>query len=191
MVGLVRKHVGDVQLPVLGALSFAFVFGGITGWICELIVGYMNNGYVNLQHGGIGIPFLTIYAFGALVYEFIFRDIEPTPTNVVRTFLLMMFLAFLIEYATGLFMLNMLGVQTWDYRIPGWDWLFVTSDGLVCARGLLSFGMLGLVQIFGFDGLRRHLQEKCVWFDTASIILAILIMVYICAQYVTGNAVMM
>lgn len=191
MVELLRKEVTPTQLHMLGALSFAFVFGGIIGWVCEIVVGYFNNGYINLKHGGIGIPFLTIYAVGALAYECMFRDTQPTFQNVVRTFVSMMLVAFIIEYPTGLFMLNILDIRTWDYRIPGWDWLFVTADGLVSARGLLSFGLLGLIQVFGVDTLRKRLQEKYVWFDTVSVLMSLIVAVYVCTQYATGSALMM
>lgn len=185
-----QKELSSEQLSTLGALSFAFVFGGICGWICEIIVGYFNNGYVDLEHGGIGIPFLTIYAVGAVACEMLFKDTELTPHNVMRVFVITGFIALIIEYSTGLIMLNMFDVQTWDYRRAGWNWLFVTPDGLVSARGLISFGLLGLIQVFVIDRIRMRLQEKYERFDRASLLMMIVVALYVCTQYITGSAVM-
>lgn len=63
------------------------------------------------------------------------------------------------EYASGLAMLHVMGIRTWDCRIPGWDFL-ASPDGLVCLRASLTFGVMGLVQLRGLNGLYRKLASK-------------------------------
>lgn len=46
----------------------AFIVGGVVGWIYEtFICASMAGREINLMHGGMGIPFLTIYAVGAFL----------------------------------------------------------------------------------------------------------------------------
>lgn len=56
-------------------------------------------------------------------------------------------------------MLHVMGIRTWDCRIPGWDFL-ASPDGLVCLRASLTFGVMGLVQLRGLNGLYRKLASK-------------------------------
>ena len=46
----------------------AFLVGGVIGWVYEtFICASMAGKEINLMHGGMGIPFLTIYAVGAFL----------------------------------------------------------------------------------------------------------------------------
>lgn len=176
---------------LVAAVCFAFLTGGCFGWIYEIIVGYFNEGYVNLAHGGIRIPFLLIYAIGAALYEVLFGETVATKERVLIAFVLMMLVALVLEYGAGWVMLHGFGVQTWDYRIPGWDWLFVSLDGLICARALLTFGLMGLIQVFGLDRVRRRLQARGAAFDVIVIVLAAAVAVWVAYQYGSGQALMM
>ena len=88
-----------------------------------------------------------------------------------------------LEYASGAAMLYGLGVQTWDYRVPGWDFM-CTPDGLLSLRGILSFGVLGIVLVYPIKSLARKLRARMprtfdttVWSLTA-FIMAVAVVTY-------------
>jgi uncharacterized membrane protein len=160
-------------------MAFMFVMAGLVGWAYEVFIcGPLNDIGIDLGHGGLGIPFLTIYAVGALFIELVLglgRQHHPL-LQLVGSALL----CTLLEYASGLAMLHVLGIRTWDYRIPGWDFL-VSPDGLVCLRASLTFGLMGLVQLRGLNGLYRKLADKhprglaaFIWLLVAVVALALL-----------------
>lgn len=77
-------------------------------------------------------------------------------------------------------MLHVMGIRTWDCRIPGWDFL-ASPDGLVCLRASLTFGVMGLVQLRGLNGLYRKLASKnpgglavAIWLLVAVVVPALL-----------------
>ena len=133
-------------LNTIISLMVAFLCGGVIGWAYEVFLcGPFNGDGIDLGHGGIGIPFLVIYAAGALAIELVF-GCSRKQFNPLLQILACALLCTILEYAAGLLMLHVLGVQTWDYRTPGWDFL-ATPDGLICFRASLTFGLMGLLQL--------------------------------------------
>ena len=160
-------------------MAFMFAMAGLIGWAYEVFIcGPLNGIGINLGHGGLGIPFLTIYAVGALFIELVLglgRQHHPL-LQLVGSALL----CTLLEYVPGLAMLHVIGIRTWDYRIPGWNFL-VSPDGLVCLRASLTFGVMGLVQPQDLNGLYRKLVDKnpgelaaVIWLLVAVVGLALL-----------------
>lgn len=129
---------------LLARTASAFLVGGVVGWCYEQLIGYMTYGHVDPGHGGIGIPFLTIYAAGAAVFELVLGGTEWNARNAAKVLSACAVISGVTEYATGRVMLDAFGAQTWDYRAPGWDWGFVTPDGLLCMRALLTFAGMGI-----------------------------------------------
>lgn len=162
----------------IGWCMSAFVLGGFIGWAYEELIGIVEHGHFDPSHGGLHVPFLFVYGVGALLIEHVFgnavhakilsrngkdksetsktRDItkfEPITDkirNPLVTFLGICLLTTALEYSTGLFMLHVLGVRTWDYRVTGWDFL-CTPDGLLCLRGVLSFAVAGMFLLYVLD----------------------------------------
>ena len=134
----------DATIAVL-----AFLVGGVVGWIYEtLICAPMAGREINLMHGGMGIPFLTIYAVGAFLIAFLLgprlAGREGGWRRVFVQFLAATLLCTAVEYATGFVMLHGLGVQTWSYLDPGWDFM-ASPDGLICLRASVMFGVGGML----------------------------------------------
>lgn len=134
----------DVTIAVL-----AFLVGGVVGWIYEtLICAPMAGREINLMHGGMGIPFLTIYAVGAFLIAFLLgprlAGREGGWRRILVQFLTATLLCTAVEYATGFVMLHGLGVQTWSYLDPGWDFM-ASPDGLICLRASVMFGVGGML----------------------------------------------
>lgn len=152
-----KKFTNEQIIQIVIAVLMAYLFGGVIGWIYEtFICAPLNGEEINLLHGGLGIPFLTIYAIGAAVMEIIL-GCGRKQFNPVLQVLACAAICTVLEYISGLFLLHVVGVQTWDYRLPGWDFL-VTPDGLICLRASLTFGIMGLIQLRAV----RAFREKCV-----------------------------
>lgn len=142
----------------------AFLVGGVVGWIYEtLICAPMAGKEINLMHGGMGIPFLTIYAVGAFLIAFLLgprlAGREGGWRRVFVQFLAATLLCTAVEYATGFVMLHGLGVQTWSYLDPGWDFM-ASPDGLICLRASVMFGVGGML-------LRRYIMPWLASFHDA------------------------
>ena len=168
----------------LALAAAAFVIGGVVGWIYEVSIGVLERGYFDWEHGGLGIPFLQIYGIGsALVMLLLGRADSPVRAHPPLCFAAICLLTATLEYASGAAMLYGLGVQTWDYRVPGWDFM-CTPDGLLSLRGILSFGVLGIILVYPIKSLARKLRARTprtfdttVWSLTA-FIMAVAVITY-------------
>lgn len=151
----------------LALAAAAFVVGGVVGWLYEVGIGVLERGFFDWEHGGLGIPFLQIYGIGsALVMLLLGRANSPVRAYPPLCFAAICLLTATLEYASGAAMLYGLGVQTWDYRVPGWDFM-CTPDGLLSLRGILSFGVLGIILVYPIESLARRLRARAPrTFDT-------------------------
>ena len=127
----------------------AFLVGGVVGWIYEtLICAPMAGREINWMHGGMGIPFLTIYAVGAFLMASLLgprlAGREGGWRRVLVQFIAATLLCTAVEYATGFVMLHGIGVQTWSYLDPSWDFM-ASPDGLICLRASVTFGVGGML----------------------------------------------
>ena len=132
---------------VVAALSF--LIGGVVGWIYEtLICEPMAGKPINWMHGGMGIPFLTIYAVGAFLIAVLLggrlAGWEGGKSRLFMQFFASAVLCTVVEYTAGFFMLHALGIQTWTYLDAGWDFM-ASPDGLICLRASVTFGLGGLL----------------------------------------------
>lgn len=137
----------SAKKSVITVLSF--LVGGVVGWVYEtLVCEPMAGKPINLLHGGMGIPFLTIYAVGAFLIAVLLGDRlagrEDGAKRVLMQFLMSAVICTVVEYATGFFMLHALGIQTWTYLDPGWNFM-ASPDGLICLRASVTFGIGGLL----------------------------------------------
>lgn len=150
------------QQDRLALIAAAFVIAGVLGWLYEAGIGLVERGWFDPEHGGLGIPFLQIYGFGAVAIELLFGvggRWERLLERPLHCFLAICALTAVLEYAAGAVMLYGFGIQTWDYRVPGWDFL-CTPDGLLCLRGVLSFAVMGLLLVYPVDTMLRRIQRR-------------------------------
>jgi len=146
----------------LALIASAFVIAGVLGWLYEAGIGLVERGWFDPEHGGLGIPFLQIYGFGAVAIECLFGVggiWDRLLKRPLHCFLAICVLTAVLEYAVGAVMLYGFGIQTWDYRVPGWDFL-CTPDGLLCLRGVLSFAVMGLLLLYPVDTLMRRVHAR-------------------------------
>lgn len=171
----------------LALIAAAFVIAGFVGWVYEAGIGLIERGYADLSHGGIGIPFLQIYGIGAILIEMFFGGEHELRKNVPLCALAICVLTAVFEYGAGAIMLYGLGVQTWDYRVPGWDFL-CTPDGLLSLRGVLSFAIMGLLLLYPIDTCTNALRKKSpLVFDIVTWVLVAVVVISIAASYATAG----
>lgn len=183
-VGRTKQPRDESMRERLALAAAAFVVGGVVGWLYEVGIGVLERGFFDWEHGGLGIPFLQIYGIGsALVMLLLGRADSPVRAHPPLCFAAICLLTATLEYASGAAMLYGLGVQTWDYRVPGWDFM-CTPDGLLSLRGILSFGMLGIILVYPIKSLARKLRARTprtfdttVWSLTA-FIMAVAVVTY-------------
>lgn len=183
-VGRTKQPRDESMRERLALAAAAFVVGGVVGWLYEVGIGVLERGFFDWEHGGLGIPFLQIYGIGsALVMLLLGRADSPVRAHPPLCFAAICLLTATLEYASGAAMLYGLGVQTWDYRVPGWDFM-CTPDGLLSLRGILSFGVLGIVLVYPIKSLARKLRARTprtfdttVWSLTA-FIMAVAVVTY-------------
>lgn len=183
-VGRTKQPRDESMRERLALAAAAFVVGGVVGWLYEVGIGVLERGFFDWEHGGLGIPFLQIYGIGsALVMLLLGRADSPVRAHPPLCFAAICLLTATLEYASGAAMLYGLGVQTWDYRVPGWDFM-CTPDGLLSLRGILSFGVLGIVLVYPIKSLARKLRARMprtfdttVWSLTA-FIMAVAVVTY-------------
>lgn len=183
-VGRTKQPRDESMRERLALAAAAFVVGGVVGWLYEVGIGVLERGFFDWEHGGLGIPFLQIYGIGsALVMLLLGRADSPVRAHPPLCFAAICLLTATLEYASGAAMLYGLGVQTWDYRVPGWDFM-CTPDGLLSLRGILSFGVLGIILVYPIKSLARKLRARMprtfdttVWSLTA-FIMAVAVVTY-------------
>lgn len=136
------------RISVDGMCYFFLIFliGCLVGWIYEEIFYWITEGL--LQNRGILYgPWLPIYGIGALgIYA-----LKPLKRHPVRLFLLCVAFTGVVEYIIGYVGIRFLGLRLWDYR-----GLFLSIDGIICFRSVVSFGVLGLA----FHYLLEPMGEK-------------------------------
>lgn len=178
--GRLEKTVPGKIMSVLTRVAFMFCIGGLVGWIYEVFIcAPLNQMPIDLTHGGLGIPFLMIYGAGSALIELVL-GLERKQSAWWMQLLAVIVLTTTVEYVTGLIMLRIVGVQTWDYRLPGWDFL-VSPDGLVCLRASLTFGLMGLLQLRELSRLyewmfvtNARVSRVAIWLCFALVVLALL-----------------
>ena len=183
-VGRTTQSRDESMRERLALAAAAFVVGGVVGWLYEVGIGVLERGFFDWEHGGLGIPFLQIYGIGsALVMLLLGHANSPVRAYPPLCFAAICLLTATLEYASGAAMLYGLGVQTWDYRVPGWDFM-CTPDGLLSLRGILSFGVLGIILVYPIKSLARKLRARTprtfdttVWSLTA-FIMAVAVVTY-------------
>ena len=124
--------------PISLILIF-FVFC-VTGWVWEVSLHLVADGtFVNrgMLHG----PWIPIYGAGSLLILTLLYRLRKKP---ILEFTAIVILAGIIEYMTSYYTEELFsGKKWWDYQ--GY---FLNLDGRICAEGLLTFGIGGMILVY-------------------------------------------
>ncbi len=163
------------RTTMLGIIGLMVVIAGMFGWLYEYIFYFFNGGMKQFYwRGGNFLPWINIYAYGALGIYFLTFRYRKKPLKV---FILGLLICGLLEFLSGYVMYNFFdGWRCWDYNKEIWN--FGNIGGFVCLRSVTFFGLSGLLLIYGvmpcLFWLAKSLNKKV--FLTISITLLIIIL---------------
>ena len=179
MKELFNKYINDeIKLEKWQSLSVFFlivVFSGFFGWIYEFIFYFFNSGMKTFYYrGGNFLPWINIYAIGAIMIIILTRKFKKQPLFV---FLIAAISTGILEYAAGYLMYHLdNGIRCWDYNTEILN--FGNIDGFVCLRSVTFFGLSAIMLIYLivplFIFISKKLPKKLLL--TISIILFTIVM---------------
>ena len=126
----------DYSLPSLVLLFFLFSF---TCWVWEVSIHLVRDG-VFVDRGVLHGPWLPIYGVGGLLILVLLARLRDRP---LAEFGAAVVLCGAVEYVTSWALETLYGLKWWDYT--GY---LLNLNGRICAEGLLTFGVFGLVIVY-------------------------------------------
>ena len=141
--------------------AIIIVVSGIIGWLYEVIFYYFNGGMKEIYfRGGNFLPFINIYAYGAILIIFFTKKYIKKPMKV---FFISLISSGILEYLSGFVLFGILGWhRAWDYNIEILN--FGNIGGFVCLRSVMFFGISSLLLIYiivpFFFYLARKLKKR-------------------------------
>jgi len=131
----------DIKLETyqkIGIICLIIVMAGIFGWIYEFFFYYLDSGMKTFYwQGGNFLPWINIYATGALLILFFGKKYKKDPLKV---FLIAIIITGVLEYLSGFLIYHLCnGLRLWDYNVEIWN--YGNIDGYVCLRSVLFFGV--------------------------------------------------
>ncbi len=160
----------------VGILMLVFVFAGFFGWLYEFIFYFFDAGTGEFyMQGGNFLPWINIYAFGAMLIMLLCFKIRKYPWAV---FLLSVVITGALEFVAGWLVYTIgNGTRYWDYNTEIWN--FGNIEGFVCLRSVLVFGLSALMLMYlivpFFVWLSQKMSKRA--FLTLAISLFVLVMV--------------
>lgn len=151
-----EKHSFD-KTTMMGIFSLIIVISGIFGFIYEFIFYYFNDGMTKFYwQGGNFLPWINIYAIGAMLIYFFAYKYRKSPLKV---FLIGLISCGLLEYIAGLLIYIIGdGLRYWDYNTEILN--FGNIQGFICLRSSLFFGLSSLLLIYVIVPLCFWLAKK-------------------------------
>lgn len=133
------------KYQIIGIIFMVVTLSGIFGWVYEFIFYYFNSGmkYFSWQ-GGNFLPWINIYAIGAILVYLFSRKFKKNPFIV---FFIAMIVTGILEYVSGFLIYHLCdGLRLWDYNTEILN--FGNIDGFVCIRSVLFFGVSSLILMY-------------------------------------------
>ena len=149
MNNFLKKYINDeIKLDLyqkIGVICLIFAIAGIFGWIYEFIFYFFNSGMKTFYYrGGNFMPWINIYATGALMIIFLTRKLKKHPLLI---FLIAVLSTGILEYFSGLIIYKFYdGLRLWDYNTEILS--FGNIGGFVCLRSVLFFGFSALILMY-------------------------------------------
>lgn len=145
------------KITMIGIFSLVSVIAGVFGFVYEVIFYYFNCGMELIYwRGGNFLPWINIYAIGAIIIYFLSYKHRMKP---FRVFLIGLISCGILEYIAGLGLYVIGdGFRCWDYNSEILN--FGNIGGFVCLRSVVFFGLSGLLLIYGIFPLCFYIARK-------------------------------
>lgn len=142
---------------MLGILCLIIAISGVFGFLYEVIFYYFNSGMKEIYwRGGNFLPWINIYAIGAIIIFFLTYKIRKKPLFV---FLIGLISSGILEYIAGWGVDNFgNGIKCWDYNQEILN--IGNINGYVCLRSVLFFGISSLLLIYIIVPVCFYLAKK-------------------------------
>lgn len=141
----------------LSSLILIFFIMCVVGWIYEVILNLIQNGFL-ANRGFFHGPWLPIYGSGGVLILAVLYRFRKKP---VLEFFTTVLLCGVVEYLTSFVMEIINNQRWWDYK-----GFFMNINGRVCAEGLLVFGVAGIAAVYFaaplLDNLIRRVPKKAI-----------------------------
>lgn len=126
----------------IGILLLVVVISGFFGWVYEFIFYFFDGGMNGFyMQGGNFLPWINIYAIGALVILLTTWRLRKYPWAV---FLISVVTTGIVEFVGGWLVYTIgNGTRYWDYNTEILN--FGNIEGFVCLRSVLFFGVSALI----------------------------------------------
>ncbi|MBQ3475911.1 putative ABC transporter permease [Candidatus Saccharibacteria bacterium] len=157
----IQKYIdGKLKLSTyqkIGILMLVVVFSGFIGWVWEFGLNEISGGFKHLYiKGGNFLPWINIYAYGALLVMVITYKFRQKPWAV---FIISAIACGLLEWLAGWLVYTFGdGTRYWDYTKDWWG--FGSINGFVCPLSVTVFGLGSLLLIYGLLPFCIHLAKK-------------------------------
>lgn len=139
----------------LSSYILMFFMFSFIGWIWEVGIHIIEDG-IFVNRGTMFGPWLPIYGVGGLMGVVLLKRIMD---NQVLTFISVVVLCSVVEYATSWYLEEFKHIKYWDYT--GY---FCNINGRICLEGALIFGFAGCAGIYilapFFDDVLKRIPEK-------------------------------
>ena len=161
MKEVLKKYINDeIKLEkwqIVGIICLVIVISGLFGWIYEYIFYYFNGGMEKFYwRGGNFLPWINIYATGALIILITTKKLKKHPLLV---FLVALLSTGLLEYFSGLVIYEFFGgLRFWDYNTEILN--FGNIGGYVCLRSVTFFGLSALLLMYVIVPLCILISQK-------------------------------
>lgn len=143
---------------MLAIICLLIVISGVFGFIYEFVFYFFNSGMKEFYYrGGNFLPWINIYAYGALLVFIFTRKMKRKPLKV---FILSMIVTGILEYIAGYIIYDVMNNTTrcWDYNQEILN--FGNINGYVCLRSVLFFGISSLLLVYGIIPMCYLLASK-------------------------------
>ena len=133
------------KLTIVGVICLLISISGVFGFVYEFIFYFFNGGAkVFYYQGGNFLPWINIYAIGALLILFLSFKYRKKPLLV---FLISFLSTGILEFISGYLIYTIgNGTRYWNYNTEILN--FGNIGGFVCLRSVLFFGISGLILIY-------------------------------------------
>jgi uncharacterized membrane protein len=151
----VRKINYNKKYELSSIIIFFFIFAFV-GWIWEVSLYLFRDG-IFVNRGTMYGPVLPIYGVGCTLIILLtrFEKVRDLLNKPFQTFVIIMILCTIIEYATSWVLERITGLKYWDYT-----GVFLNVNGRVCFECSLFFGLGGSLCVYFVAPILERMIQK-------------------------------